>query len=220
MNTYATLENLKKIAHGLTVQFGQNCEVVIHDLRGRNLDSTIAFIENGHISGRQVGDGPSHVVLEAKGKRASEMEDKYGYLTRTKDGRILKSTTVYMGNPDTDRIDYVLSINYDITSLMTIDSAVRSIIATEDSESEQKRPKKITQNVNDLLDDLIDQSVHLIGKPVALMSKDEKVTAIRFLNDAGAFLITKSGDKVSKFFGISKYTLYSYIDVNNNKSKL
>lgn len=219
MNTYTTLEHLKKIAHGLALQFGQNCEVVIHDLRGRSLENTVVFIENGHVSGRQIGDGPSHVVLEAKGKPASEMEDRYGYLTRTKDGRILKSTTVYMGNPDTDHIDYVLSINYDITSLMTIDSAVRSIISTDEDEGKRKQPERITQNVNDLLDDLIEQSVDLIGKPVALMSKDEKVTAIKFLNDAGAFLVTKSGDKVSKFFGISKYTLYSYIDVNNNKSK-
>ena len=44
------------------------------------------------------------------------------------------------------------------------------------------------------------------------LSKDDKVRAIRYLNDAGAFLITKSGDRVCKFFGISKYTLYSYID--------
>lgn len=219
MNTYTTLEHLKKIAHGIALQFGQNCEVVIHDLRGRSLENTVVFIENGHVSGRQIGDGPSHVVLEAKGKSAGEIEDRYGYLTRTKDGRILKSTTIYMGNPDTDHIDYVLSVNYDITSLMTIDSAVRSIIATNEGDEKRKQPERITQNVNDLLDDLIEQSVDLVGKPVALMSKDEKVTAIKFLNDAGAFLVTKSGDKVSKFFGISKYTLYSYIDVNNNKSK-
>lgn len=44
------------------------------------------------------------------------------------------------------------------------------------------------------------------------MSKEEKIRAIQFLNDSGAFLITKSGDKVCKLFGISKYTLYSYID--------
>lgn len=37
---------------------------------------------------------------------------------------------------------------------------------------------------------------------------------INYLNDAGAFLITKSGDKVAKYFGISKYTLYSYVDIN------
>lgn len=47
---------------------------------------------------------------------------------------------------------------------------------------------------------------------VALMTKEEKVRAIRYLNDTGAFLITKSGPKVCKYFGISKYTLYNYLD--------
>ena len=60
------------------------------------------------------------------------------------------------------------------------------------------------------MDSLIEQSVALVGKPVPLMTKDDKVQAIQFLNNAGAFLITKSGDKVSQYFGISKYTLYSY----------
>ena len=78
----------------------------------------------------------------------------------------------------------------------------------------EEKPKEITHNVNDLLDHLIEESVALVGKPVALMNKDDKVTAIQFLNDSGAFLITKSGDKVANYFGISKYTLYSYIDVN------
>lgn len=44
------------------------------------------------------------------------------------------------------------------------------------------------------------------------MNKDDKMRAIGFLSQNGAFLITKSGDKVAKYFGISKYTLYSYID--------
>ena len=55
-----------------------------------------------------------------------------------------------------------------------------------------------------------------MGKPVAMMNKDDKITAIQFLNNAGAFLVTKSGDKVSKYFGISKYTLYSYIDAKKD----
>ena len=52
----------------------------------------------------------------------------------------------------------------------------------------------------------------LVGKPVELMNKEDKVRAIQFLNRNGAFLVTKSGDKVAKYFGITKYTLYSYID--------
>ena len=67
--------------------------------------------------------------------------------------------------------------------------------------------------------DLIRQSVALVGKPVALMNKDDKVRAIRFLNDSGAFLVTKSTDKVAKYFGISKYTLYSYIDTNKQQEE-
>ena len=46
----------------------------------------------------------------------------------------------------------------------------------------------------------------------------DKVRAIRFLSQHGAFLITKSGDKVAKYFGISKYTLYSYIDTKQEET--
>lgn len=66
--------------------------------------------------------------------------------------------------------------------------------------------------MNELLEDLIEQSVEEVGKPVALMNKNDKIQAIDFLNKAGAFLVTKSGDKISKYFGISKYTLYAYLD--------
>lgn len=205
-----SLTHLKQIAHGIAQQFGQNCEVVIHDLTTDDLENTVAYIENGHVTNRNIGAGPSHVVLEASKKDASKLEDRYGYLTRTGDGRILKSSTMYIRG-ENDKIHYVLSINYDITGLLAVEGAIKTLISTE---PEEKSPEKITQNVNDLLDDLIEESVALIGKPVALMTKEEKVSAIQFLNDAGAFLITKSGDKVSKYFGISKYTLYSYIDVN------
>lgn len=72
----------------------------------------------------------------------------------------------------------------------------------------------IPHDVNELLDELIQQSVALVGVPVALMTKDDKIKAIKFLNETGAFLITRSGDKVAKYFEISKYTLYSYINMN------
>ena len=95
--------------------------------------------------------------------------------------------------------------------IWSVDADARELTAGGDST--QTEPEKII-NVNDVLDELIEQSVQQVGKPVALMSKDDKVRAIRFLNESGAFLVTKSTDKVAKYFGISKYTLYSYIDAN------
>lgn len=203
-----TMEFLKRMAAALASQFGDNCEVVVHDLR--EADNTIVAIENGHVSNRKLGDGPSHIVLEAMTKPAGELHDQLGYLSKTHDGRILKSSTIYIRN-DEGKIIGVFSINYDLTGLLMAESAVKSII----NHAEDQRPERIPQNVNDLLDDLIDQSVANVGKPVALMTKEDKIRAIQFLNNSGAFLITKSGDKVSKHFGISKYTLYSYIDAKS-----
>ena len=61
----STLQFLFQLARGIAGQFGPNCEVVVHDLASNDPESSIVAIENGHVTGRKVGDGPSHVVLEA-----------------------------------------------------------------------------------------------------------------------------------------------------------
>lgn len=208
---------LGQLAKGIATQFGQNCEVVVHDLRGSFSESSIVIIENGHVTGRKLGDGPSHVVLETLRGDHSALEDHLGYLTKTQDGRILKSSTVYIRDED-GAICGIFAVNYDITGMLMAQSALGSLLATGETEAEHE-PERIAQNVNDLLDELIEQSVKLVGKPAPLMTKDDKIKAIQFLSNTGAFLITKSGDKVSRYFGISKYTLYSYIDASSDAAK-
>ena len=208
MSEASHMEFLFRMAKCLAKQFGPNCEVVVHDLATNDPDSSIVAIENGHVTGRKVGDGPSHVVLEALKGDPAMRQDHLGYLTKTKDGKILKSSTVFVRDDDGKAIG-IFGINYDITLDLAMANALNQFTTPEE---EQKEPEPIARNVSDLLDELISQSVKLVGKPVSLMTKEDKVNAIRFLNNTGAFLITKSGDKVCKFFGISKYTLYSYID--------
>ena len=201
-----------QLARGIAQQFGSNCEVVVHDLDSNDVEHSIVAIENGHVSGRRVGDGPSHIVLEALRGDCARLEDRLAYLTRSDDGKILKSSTIYIRDDDGRAIG-VFAINYDITLMLAMEDALKGFTATQVPERE---PEHISRNVADLLDELIEQSVKLVGKPVPLMNKEDKVKAIQFLNDTGAFLITNSGDKVCKFFGISKYTLYSYIDEAKN----
>ena len=118
---------------------------------------------------------------------------------------------------ETGRAVGIFALNYDITLLRAMGDTIAEVVGTEPSAP--REPEPIVRSVADLLDDLIEQSVELVGTPVALMTKEEKVRAIRYLNDTGAFLITKSGPKVCKFFGISKYTLYSYLDEAKNGPK-
>ena len=207
--TEAQLDFYKRLAHALALQFGSGCEVVVHDLEAADPSHSIVAIENGHVTGRKLGDGPSHVVLEALHAGEERLEDRLAYLTKTADGKILKSSTVFIRD-EGGRTVGIFAVNYDITILRAMGDTIAEVVGTEPSAP--REPEPIVRSVADLLDDLIEQSVQLVGTPVALMTKEEKVRAIRYLNDTGAFLITKSGPKVCKYFGISKYTLYSYID--------
>ena len=53
-----SLDLLKQIAHGLAQQFGDSCEIVIHDVR-HGVENTILYIENGHVTDRKSGDSAS-----------------------------------------------------------------------------------------------------------------------------------------------------------------
>ncbi|WP_270370403.1 helix-turn-helix transcriptional regulator [Mediterraneibacter faecis] len=207
-----TLDFLKQLAHGLAIQFGSSCEIAIHDLKTKDLERSIVYIENGHVSNRQTGDGPSGIVLETLQSDPSTIHDKLSYLTKTEDGRILKSSTFYIRDDD-GSVSYIFSLNYDITAFTAASTAIQSLIATKDKlpDLTGDSPRQITHNVNELLDLLIEQAVAKVGKPVAMMNKDDKVAVVQYLDHAGAFLITKSGDKVSSYLGISKFTLYSYM---------
>ena len=202
------IEFCKQLARGVARQFGNNCEVVVHDLCAEDPERSVVVIENGHVTGRRLGDGPSHVVWEALKSDPSKLEDRLCYLTKTEDGKILKSSTIFLRDED-GKVSAIFAINYDITMMKMMEETIQDFTRTDANAQE---PQTITHNVNDLLEELIRQSAQLVGKPVALMTKDDKIKAIRFLNESGAFTIMKAGQRVCNFFGISKYTLYSYID--------
>ena len=201
---------LEQLARGIAAQFGPQCEVAVHDLRAEP-DGTICAIENGHVTGRKIGDGASEAVLEAL-RDPDGIRDQLGYQMRTPDGRVIKSSSIYLRD-GAGRLVALLSINYDVTALTHAVGMLNEFIAT----TEQDRPDRagtemIFSDVDDLLDRLIARSAAHVGKPVAVMTKEDKVRAIHYLDAKGAFLIKKAGDRVSKYYDISKYTLYNYLD--------
>lgn len=197
---------LQQLVKGIASQFGDHCEVVLHDLT-LPYDQTIVAIENGHITGRRVGGPGTNLGLELL-RGSTEDGNKTNYVTQTKDGHLLRSTSLYMRNKD-DKVIGSLCINYDITELTMAEQALRSI--TMSGLQTGVRESFVT-NVNDLLDALIQEAQESIAKPVANMTKDDKMKLIALLDEKGAFLIKKSSEKICLYLGISKYTLYSYLD--------
>ena len=123
------LATLQQIAAALAAQFGPSCEGVVHDLSAEDPAHSIVHIENGHVTGRKVGDGPSNVVLEQIMSHNEDPQDCLGYLCRTDGGKVLKSSTVYVRSPG-GAVSGILSINFDISALLMVEQAVSGITST------------------------------------------------------------------------------------------
>lgn len=204
------LNALKKIMKLIAQTFGNKCEVVLHEW-ANGYEHSIIAIENGHVTGRKVGDCGSNLGLEIM--RGSVQEgDSFNYVTRTNDGKILKSSTIYLKDED-NTVCGALCVNIDITHLLQGQEEVNTFIGDLNPSSQSEFHAK---DVNELTDYLLNQAISNVGIPVKDMTKENKIEVIRFLDQKGLFLITKSGNKTCKILNISKYTLYSYLDIVRN----
>jgi len=86
---------------------------VVHDVAAKHPEHSIVIIENGHVTGRKVGDGASHVAMEQVRNADAQPMDHLSYLTKTPDGKILKSSTMYIRGKG-GKVVAILGINYDI----------------------------------------------------------------------------------------------------------
>lgn len=207
MDLNKNIDFIKSIMKSITSQFGERCEVVYHDLT-KDYDKTIIAIENGHITGRSIGDCGTNMGLEIL-KGTEDKRDIYTYLSKTKNGKTLRSTSLYLRD-DNGKVIGSLCINFDITDLQLLSSSLTSFLNPINDEKSMK--EDFSNDINDILDNLINESIEYVGKPTAHMHKEDKIKAIKYLNERGAFLVKKAGDKVCNQFGVSKYTLYNYLE--------
>lgn len=204
------LEFLTSLIKGMAKHFGEHCETVLLDVSNYEEygSGLIIAIENGHITGRKVGDTGTNLGLEIL--RGTDNEgDKHNYMTQTKDGRMLRSTTMYIRNSEGLPIGCIC-INLDITDLVMAENTIKDFARKNDTKTDVK--EVFVNNVNDVLDIIIQEALDHVGKPVAKMNKEDKKKGIKYLDRKGALLIKKSGDQICSNFNMSKYTLYNYLD--------
>ncbi len=204
------MDTLFTLAHTVAAHYGKSCETAVY-AQNNDAEYTVVCIENGEVTGRAVGDSAPERIRGMFGENPPA-GDKTGYFDKTADGKILKSSAACIRD-ENGRVIAVFTINHDITALSVASGALSELVNPPGGSGKQNH----TPDVSELLDELLWKSTELIGKPVALMNKDDKMRAVRYLNSKGALLITKSGDKIAEYFGISKFTLYSYIDDKQGK---
>lgn len=207
------LRFLKDLMKAIAKQFGENCEVVLHDLT-KDYNETIVAIENGHVTNRKIGDCGSNLGLEVL--RGTEKNgNKYNYVTQTNEGKTLRSSSIYIRDTEGKPIGS-LCINLDISDFILAENTIKTVTMNQEDTNVEEF---FTQDVNELLDHLIYKCQQKIGKPVQYMTREDKKNAIKFLDEKGAFLIMKSGKKICEFLDISKFTLYNYLEETRKQEK-
>ena len=192
---------------------GETSEIVLHDLT-KPYDQTIVDIRNGHITGRKVGDPGSNLGLEVL--RGTVIDgNRYNYVTHRKDGTVLRSSSIYFY--EDGNVIGSLCINTDITEELRFENYLH--VKNNSSMPDDDNPQEVfVTDVKQLLDHFFQEGQKLVGKPAVLMNKNEKLEFLRYLDNVGAFLITKSTERIIELLGISKGTLYSYLGLLHSES--
>ena len=189
---------------GIAKTFGKNCEVVLHEFK--DLKKSIVVIENGHVTGRSINSPMTEFSLN-KVREGTVDSDIINYSEKTIDGRVLKSSTMFIKDDDGKYIGCIC-INLDITDFITTKNLLDDIMKIGDNEIKENNENK----VNIILSDIVKSTIEELGKPVIYLSKDEKVLIVNNLDKQGAFLIKGAIDYVAKVLQVSKYTIYNYLD--------
>jgi len=201
--------------------FGKKCEVVLHDFTIPQ--RSIVEIENGHVTGRKIGDPITDFALSIwrKNGYGKKKEDKIvNYRTNTKDGKILRSSSVFIRD-NQKKIIGCLCINYDLTEYLMFNKIMEEFCTTIDLENEKSKEEAETfaGDVDEVLKDIIRKAIDEVGKPVSMMQKEDKLMVAKIVDEKGGFLIKGAINQLAAEINVSRYTIYNYLDELKTKKK-
>ena len=201
--------------------FGKNCEAVLHDFS--NPQHSIVEIENGQVTGRKIGDPITDFALSIwrkDGYKKKKEDTIVNYRTKTKDGKILKSSTFFIRD-DQKKIVGCMCINYDLTEYLMFNKITEEFCNNVDLNKEKSKEEVETfaSDVDEVLEDIIREAIDKIGKPVSIMQKSDKLMVAKIVDEKGGFLIKGAINQLASEISVSHYTIYNYLDELKIKKK-
>lgn len=204
-NTNKFIERYIPMVKGIAATFGSNCEVVLHDFS--DLQNSIVAIENGRVTGRDSTSPMTDHSLQQV-KTGNTEKDIINYSGKGTDGRTIKSTTMFIRD-DSDKVIGCLCINFDVTELSLAKRVLNELL---DFGEETVKANDSSKKINDVLSELVQSQIDVIGKPISYLNKEEKVIIVNRLDVQGVFLIKGAIDYVADILCVSRYTIYNYLD--------
>lgn len=215
---------------------GDHCEIVLHD--ATHVDNSIVAIKNGHVSNRKVGGSLTDLALKIL-KNKSYIKSNYlvNYSGKTRDGKTLRSSTLFIKDDDGEVIG-LLCINMDFGQMVEarniIDRMISGLVASPANginlnggapgeygvaaeSCESARPTEdLHTSIEDLTSSIILSTLSEMEIPPDRMTPEEKIEVVKQLNDKGVFLIKGAVSEVASQLKVSEATMYRYLNKQQN----
>ena len=205
------------LIHFLGKALGSNTEVVLHDFCGE--ESTIVAIENGHISGRKVGDEPSEFTLQIINNKDYANSHRINFSSVAHGGKMLRSSTFFIRNED-KTLKGMICINMDVSAYAAISEQIRQLAGIVNVNTEA-----VEENANIYLvaaKDAILESLNSLATemsidiPFSRLTAKEKQSLVIKLQEKGLFNLKGAVAEVAGRLEVSEPTIYRYLTKTDN----
>jgi predicted transcriptional regulator YheO len=188
---------------------GPQCEVVVHDLI--DMEQSIVWIK-GTVTERNLGG-----CMTARGLslvRAGRTEDSYNYSTRTRSGKMVRSSLIFVNDTSGNPL-ICMEVNFDASPFVAFRRALETLA---DPLEAYDFHDAFIDDAPQMLETMCQRAVEFVGKPTAQMDKSDRLRVVQLLDDAGAFELRKAIPSIASYLGVTRFTIHNYLNEIRGKT--
>lgn len=220
-----TRTQYKILAEFLGKTLGPEYEIVLHDIDGEN--HSIAYIINGHISGRSINEPMTDKTFKyIKGETASKNDYIINNKGVEKYNKVIRSSTLFIKDKD-NNLTGMLCINFNGSKYVNLAKQLLKLTNMENASIENEHLHmptggildNISTSISEATDNALSHSLEDTNIPVDRLTQEEKIEIVRELESKGVFMLKGAVSEVAEKLSVSEATLYRYIRVVSKDKK-
>ena len=211
------LENYKLLVSFLGEAMGENCKVVLYDLTQKK--GQVIAIAGGTLEGQGIG-APLTDIARSFIKQEIWKEKDYvsNFLARTRDGKLMRSSTFFI--KEDNRLIGLLCMNINMETYQKLSEAILSLSGLPHDFFTIAQKETASEPVSEAITNVTEAACAAIHELYGQIDSDrltqsEKMEVIKVLKKKEIFLIKGAVSQISTVLKCSEASIYRYLSTIN-----
>ena len=196
---------LDRMARGIAVMFGEQCETIVHEMDGQKVKNLAIY--NGHVSGRTTGSTLSiygrDTMMDEEDPKVNLDLDYVNQMVITSSGTPMKSSTFPFRVDDSP---FALGTNYDISVMSQMSRIMDGLLRTDAT------LQTSLFGTGNSMEEVFESCSEMVKRLFSQMQKADRLTLVSILKEKGFFQMQRSVPYAAERLGVTKYTIYNYLN--------